>query len=94
MNRDFWGFHDTRDLKKDTKDMPDTILKEQIAMLSDKSDGVLYGKPTYLKIKNPDVEYKLATVFDIVVPTLDNYSTNILIMYSNPETEYPIANIG
>lgn len=33
MERDLWGFKDVRELEKSTKDMPDMILKEQIALL-------------------------------------------------------------
>lgn len=33
MERDLWGFKDVKDLEKSTKDLPDTILKEQIALL-------------------------------------------------------------
>lgn len=30
-------------------------------------------------------------MFNIVVPALDSYEKTLLIMYSNPETEYPVA---
>lgn len=91
MTRDFWGFKDFKDLEKSTKDMPDTILKEQIALLGEKTNFTIYGKPVFIKVKSQEIEYKVATIFNVVVPALDNYEKTILIMYSNPETEYPVA---
>ena len=91
MTRDLWGFKDVRDLEKSTKDMPDMILKEQIALLGEKTNYTVYGKPIFIKVNSQKIEYKIATVFNIVVGALDNYEKTILIMYSNPETEYPVA---
>ncbi|RKI43528.1 hypothetical protein D7V86_24310 [bacterium D16-51] len=71
--------------------MPDTILKEQIALLGEKTDFTVYGKPVFIKVKSDEIEYKVATMFNVVVQALDNYEKTILIMYSNPETEYPVA---
>lgn len=91
MPRDLWGFKNEKDLEKTVVDLPETILKEQIAKLGDKTNYVLYGKPEFLKIDYEDFEYKMATIFYIVVPALDNYKKILLIMYSNPEEEYPVA---
>ena len=91
MERDLWGFKNVKDLEKSTKDMPDTILKEQIALLGEKTNFIVYGKPVYIKVNSQESEYKVATVFNVVVQALDNYEKTILIMYSNPETEYPVA---
>ncbi len=91
MARDLWGFKDAKELEKSTKDMPDTILKEQITILGEKTNFVVYGKPVFIKVKTDEIEYKVATIFNVVVPMLDNYEKTILIMYSNPETEYPVA---
>lgn len=89
---DLWGFKDVKELEKNIKDMPDTILKEQISSLGDKTNFVLYGKPVSLKVtNNQEIDYGLATLFNIVVPKLDNYAKTILIMYSNPEEDYPVA---
>lgn len=88
---DFWGFKDGRSLKKDVANMPDSILKAQAALLSDKTNDEIYGRITNCKVKRDDFDYEMASIFDIVVPRLDNYATNILIMYSHPESEYPIA---
>lgn len=45
----------------------------------------------FLKAQSKKINFKVATIFDIVVPALDNYTKKLLIMYSNPEEEYPIA---
>lgn len=91
MNKDLWGFKDPKELEKSTKDMPDSILKDQISLLAEKTDYVLYGKPTFIKVRSAEINFKIATIFDVVVPALDNYSKTLLIMYSNPESEFPIA---
>lgn len=91
MDRDLWGFKNEKDLERKITDLPDTILKEQIAKLGEKTNYVLYGKPIFLKIKFADFDYKMATIFNIVAPALDNYTKILLIMYSNPEEEYPVA---
>lgn len=91
MERDLWGFKDVKDLEKSTKDMPDTILKEQITLLGKKTNFSVYGKPVFIKVNSREIGYKVATMFNVVVQALDNYEKTILIMYSNPETEYPVA---
>ena len=92
--RDFWAFKDEKDLKRNVADFPDSILKEQCALLTQKTNYVLYGKMTNYKINDDDkddIGVELASQFDICVPKLDNYSTTLLIMYSHPESEYPIS---
>jgi len=91
MVKDLWGFKDTKELEKSAIEMPDSILKEQISLLASKTNYILYGKPTFIKVRSDDISFKVATVFDVVVPALDNYSKTLLIMYSDPETEYPVA---
>ena len=88
---DLWGFKNIKELEKSTKDMPDSILKEQISLLADKTDFTLYGKPVFMKVNHMEIDYSMATLFNVVVPKLDNYQKTILIMYSNPECEYPVA---
>ena len=73
MERDLWGFKNVKDLEKSTKDMPDTILKEQIALLGEKTNFIVYGKPVFIKVNSQEIEYKVATVFNVVVQALDNY---------------------
>lgn len=36
MGKDLWSFKSVKDLEKQTKDLPDTILKEQIMLLGEK----------------------------------------------------------
>lgn len=91
MAIDLWGFKNTRDLEKNTSDYPETILKEQISALGEKTGFVLYGKPIYLRVKETEVGYGAATIFNVVVPTLDDYNKTLLIMYSNFEGSYPVA---
>ncbi|MTI86126.1 MAG: hypothetical protein FH756_20090 [Firmicutes bacterium] len=91
MIKDLWGFKDPKELEKSTKDMPDSILKEQISLLAEKTNNILYGKPTFIKVRSEEINFKVATVFNVVVPALDNYSKTLLIMYSNPESEFPVA---
>ena len=74
-----------------SKDMPDSILKEQINLLGEKTNFAIYGKPVFMKVKTDEIEFKVATIFNVIVPALDNYQKSILIMYSDPENEYPVA---
>lgn len=91
MSRDLWGFQSVEELKKQTASLPDAILKEQILLLGEKTGFVLYGRPVFIKVDAENIDYRIATMFNVVVPALDNYEKTILIMYSNPETEYPVA---
>lgn len=45
----------------------------------------------FVKAKSQSIKYQVATIFNVVVQALDNYEKTLLIMYSNPETEYPVA---
>lgn len=91
MASDYWGFKNVKELERDTSDFPETILKEQIALLGEKTEFVLYGKPLYMNVTNEKTSFKAATIFNIVVPVLDNYTKTILIMYSNLESIFPVA---
>lgn len=91
MKTDLWGFKDVKELQRNSEDMPDVILKEQIALLGEKTNFLLYGKPLFIKVQSEKIEYKIATIFNVVVSALDNYEKTIMIMYSNPETDYPIS---
>ncbi len=89
---DLWQF-DENTLKQAAQKLPNRILQEQAEVLSKKTQGFLYGRLTNVKF-DPDGAsscYDLATVFDIVVPQLDNYSYTLLIVYSRPESDYPVA---
>ena len=90
MSLDLWNF-DKDILKRSISDMPNAVLKEQGDLLTEKTDGNIYGRVMNINIKNSAVEeigYSIATKFELVVPALDNYVYTILIMYSNPEKNY------
>lgn len=91
MAADLWGFRDAKDLERNIRDCPEKILKKQISVLGDKTGFVLYGKPLYMKVSNPDIKYKIATIFNVIVPMLDDYSKTLLIMYSNLKQNFPVA---
>lgn len=65
----------------------------QAEILSEKTGAVVYGAVTNMKFTPQDdtVKYNLATIFDIVVPNLDNYRYTLMILYSRPEINYPVA---
>ena len=89
---DLWSF-DTETLKSSIGDLPNNILKEQADILSQKTEGTVYGTMTNMKFEPLDdkVKYNLATLFEVVVPNLDNYRYTLLILYSRPESDYPVA---
>lgn len=91
MGKDLWSFKSAEELEKRTEDLPDTILKEQIMLLGVKTGFILRGKAIFIKANKEKIDYSIATMFNVVVPALDDYEKTILIMYSNPETEYPVA---
>jgi hypothetical protein len=93
MGLDLWNFQNAKSLKNKIAELPNSILKEQAELLTKKTDDVIYGKIINGKFKpsDEDVEYTLATTFEIVVPALGNYSYTLLIVYSKPEKDYPVA---
>ena len=91
MSMDLWGFKNAGELENNASELPDAILKEQIDLLGEKTNHVLCGKPMFLKIHSDGAEFRAATIFNVVVLALDDYTKTILIIYSNPEEEYPIA---
>ncbi len=92
MKLDLWRF-DEKSLKRATQDLPNSILREQADILSYKTGGIIYGKITNMNFHPRDkgIKYNLATVFEIVVPLLDNYVYTLLVIYSRPESDYPVA---
>lgn len=91
MSKDLWGFKDERELEKYVVDIPETILKEQMNNLGDKTGYNIYGVSSLMKIKNSQIGYDIATVFELMVPALDKYRKTLLIVYSKPESTYPVA---
>ncbi len=92
MKLDLWQF-DEKSLKRATEELPNSILREQADILSNKTGGIIYGKVTNMNFHPRDekIKYNLATVFEIVVPMLDNYAYTLLVIYSRPESDYPVA---
>ena len=91
MNKDFWGFKNEEELKRKIVDVHETVLKEQMENLGEKTGYVIYGTSSLIRIKNTAVKYEIATIFELVVPALDNYRKTLLIMYSKTEVSYPVA---
>lgn len=89
---DLWKI-DTKKTVFLSKELPNNILKEQAEILEEITKGAVYGRITNLKFDGRKVgtEYTLASIFEIVVPALDNYSYTLLILYSRPECDYPVA---
>ena len=50
MSKDLWSFGSAEELKKQTEDLPDAILKEQIWLLGEKTGFILYGRPVFIKV--------------------------------------------
>lgn len=92
MKLDLWQF-DENTLKEAAEDLPNSILKEQADLLYDKTDGTIYGKITNMKFEpqEDNVNYSLATMFEAIVPRLDNYHFTLFTLYSKPEENYPLA---
>lgn len=86
---DLWKIDDTRTAFL-SKDMPNIILKEQADLLEEKTRGAIYGRITNMKFDCQNTECTMASIFEAVVPALDNYAYTILILYSRPECDYPV----
>jgi len=82
-----------KDINKKVASSPNLILEEQAKYFEKAVKDVLYAKIINTKLKNNDgiQEYKLATSFNIVSPTLDNYTYTLFTVYSNPESNYPLS---
>lgn len=82
-----------KDVDKSISNTPNLILEEQAKYFGKSiKDDILYAKITNARLKNhPEMEYKLATNFSIISPALDNYTYSLFTVYSNPESNYPVA---
>jgi len=81
-----------KDIDKKTANSPNQILEEQAKYFEKNVNDVLYAKIANVKLKEFELsEYKLATNFSIVSPTLDNYTYVLFTVYSNPEANYPLG---
>lgn len=81
-----------KDIGKGILNTPNLILEEQAKYFEKSMKDVLYARITNTRLKNHlEIEYKLATNFSIVSPALDNYTYSLFTVYSNPESNYPVA---
>lgn len=48
MGKDLWSFKTAKDLERQTKDLPDTILKEQIMLGKSFEDDCSFFEPDYV----------------------------------------------
>ncbi|MDR4222309.1 hypothetical protein FO518_33055 [Priestia megaterium] len=88
--KDLWGFGKMS--KTDINGTPHGILKLQSEFFEKKTDNMLYIRLETRKLnKNIDIEYGLATNFEIVAPQLDGYSYTLFTLFSKPERDYPVA---
>ena len=89
---DLWGFH-KEDLRCSNSEAI-SILKDQADLLSRKTDGVLKGKLKNNVLSEEVFErtghYNLETVLEVVVPSLDNYRSALVYVYSNAEKNFPV----
>lgn len=81
-----------KDIDRKASSSPNSILEEQAKYFEKNVNDILYAKITNTRLKDfiPS-DYKLATNFSIVSPTLDNYTYVLFTVYSNPESNYPVG---
>ena len=83
---------DLKDIDRKASNSPNSILEEQAKYLKKNVNDILYAKITNIRLKDfIESDYKLATNFSIVSPTLDNYIYVLFTVYSNPESNYPVV---
>ena len=89
MSKSMWNL---KNIDNEIKNSPSAILREQAEHFEKETKQVLYARIDNVTLKgNPDFEYKLASNFSIMSPALDNYTYTIFTVYSNPESNYPLA---
>ncbi len=80
------------DIDKKVSNSPNLILVEQAKYFEKSLKEVLYARISNTTLKASELlDYKLATNFSIVSPTLDNYTYTLFTVYSNPESNYPLG---
>ena len=89
---DLWGFKDSGSFRSNKDRIPETMLNTQFRLIKSKTDGAITGRTIHIRIrKEENFTYNMASIYEFVVPNLDNFSTTALILYSNAETDYPVA---
>ena len=80
------------DIDKKVSNSPNLILVEQAKYFEKSLKEVLYARISNTTLETSELlDYKLATNFSIVSPTLDNYTYTLFTVYSNPESNYPLG---
>jgi len=88
--KDLWGFNKLD--KNDMSGTPHGILQEQAVFFEKKTGDTLFIKVTTRRLKySSDIEFTLASNFEVVAPALDGYSFTLFTVYSKPERDYPVA---
>lgn len=91
MSKNMWNL---QNIDRGIKDSPNEILREQAAYFEKATKEILYARIDNIKLKKEVKEYTkyaLQTDFNIVCPTLDNYTYVVCSIFSNPESSYPLA---
>lgn len=83
--KDFWTFD------KEKVVSVNSVLKDQADLLTKKTDGVLQGKLMNCRIKEEYIKYDLVTLFQVVVPNLDNYTCTLFQVFSMANKDYPVC---
>ena len=85
---DLWG---NLDLKSGDDKDPFAILNKQAQIFEKKVKDVLFIRLAKINISDNKSKYSLSTNFEIVSPSLDNYSYTLFTVYSRAESDYPVG---
>lgn len=85
---DLWG---KLDLNNEDNEEPFSILNKQVKVFEKKVNDVLFIRLLKINISDSKSKYSLSTNFEIVSPSLDNYSYTLFTVYSRAENDYPIG---
>lgn len=83
--RDFWTFDKVKVLSVNS------VLKQQADLLTKKTDGVLQGRMVNCRIEEEQIKYDLVTLFQVVVPNLDNYTCTLFQVFSMANKNFPVC---
>lgn len=83
--RDFWTFDKVKVLSVNS------VLKQQADLLTKKTDGVLQGRLVNCRIEEELIEYDLVTLFQVLVPKLDDYTCTLFQVFSRANQNFPVC---
>jgi hypothetical protein len=69
---------------------PKTVLKEQAALLGEKTKNLILGEVTTDKIPNSNGKEVISEELYLVVPSLGNYRYKLVELYHEPALVYPL----